>query len=154
MKFRYLTNEELELLEEDFVQFLIVNGVEGKKWEKINSENHANALELVGLFSDLVLQKSLEKVDFGEFSNKSQFFIFAFKSEEIELVAVQSSDPQLDISIFENLIESIQNYPTALSIFKQKKIYSRSREEEIFALMNNGLLLSNQKQFDLLNQFV
>ena len=59
MKYRYLTPEELQLFEDELIQFLIVNGIDGPEWEKINKTNPDKARELVGLFSDVVIHRSL-----------------------------------------------------------------------------------------------
>jgi hypothetical protein len=152
MKYRYLSPEELQLLEEELIQFLIVNGIDGPEWEKINKENPEKALELVGMFSDLVVQRSLEKVKFGEQSTYNRFFIFAFHKEEIELLGCISKNDSLDISTFDLLFYALKNCPSDIELFRQTKKYQPNREQEIFAMMNNGLLLSEQSRFDLLQK--
>ncbi len=150
MKYRYLTPEELQLLEEELIQFLIVNGIDGPEWEKINKENPDKARELVGMFSDVVIHRSLEKVKFGEQSTRSRFFIFAFHEDEVELLGCQSKNSESDISTFELLMQEILNNPSEIELFRQSKKYQHNREQEIFTMMNNGLLLSEQSRYDLL----
>jgi hypothetical protein len=150
MKYRYLTTEELQLLEEELVQFLIVNGIDGPEWEKINKTNPDKAREFVGMFSDVVIHRSLEKVKFGEQGTRNRFFIFAFHNEEIELLGCICKNDALDISTFELLIEALKNTPADIELFRQTKKYQPNREQEIFTMINNGLLLSEQSRYDLL----
>jgi hypothetical protein len=152
MKYRYLTQEELQLLEEELVQFLIVNGIDGPEWEKINKTSPDKARELVGMFSDVVVHRSLEKVKFGEQGTRNRFFIFAFHKEEIELLGCICKNDALDISTFDLLFKALKNYPSEIELFRQTKKYQPNREQEIFTMMNNGLLLSEQSRFDLLQK--
>jgi len=45
MKYRILTADELVHFEEELKQFLIVNGVHGDEWEKMNRETPERAVE-------------------------------------------------------------------------------------------------------------
>lgn len=152
MKYRYLNPEELQLLEEELIQFLIVNGIDGPEWEKINKTNPDKAGELVGMFSDVVIHKSLEKVKFGEQGTANRFFIFAFHDTEIELIGCMAKRENADIATFESLLDEVKNHPQTLEVFRQTKKYAPNREQEIFSMMNNGLLLSEQSRFDLLHK--
>lgn len=152
MKYRYLTPEELQLLEDELIQFLIVNGIDGPEWEEINKTNPDKARELVGMFSDVVIHRSLEKVKFGEQGSANRFFIFAFHDEEIELIGCMSSRENVDISSFEMLMQEVKNQPQSIEVFRQTKKYEPNREQEIFTMMNNGLLLSEQSRYDLLQK--
>jgi hypothetical protein len=56
----------------------------------------------------------------------------------------------LDISTFELLSEALKNTPSDIELFRQTKKYQPNREQEIFIMMNYGLLLSEQSRYDLL----
>ena len=62
MRFRNLTEIELEALSEELVQFLIVQGIDGDLWLEMNQKSPQKAIELVSLFSDTVLEKVYSKV--------------------------------------------------------------------------------------------
>ena len=64
MKYRTLKEDELLGLEEEFKQFLIVNGIHNDEWVKMNQEETDKAVELVNIFSDTVLQTVYEKIKF------------------------------------------------------------------------------------------
>ena len=49
-----LIKHELKLLEKDFIQFLIANGIDNDEWVRINKENKENELEIVSKRIDKV----------------------------------------------------------------------------------------------------
>jgi hypothetical protein len=150
MKYKYLTQEELQLLENELLQFLIANGIDGPEWEKINTTQPEKAIEIVGLFSDLVWQRSLEKVKFGEKIYDNQYLVFAFHQEDVEMLALSAKQNNLALNSFEDFTELLRTQPQQLNIRHHKKNYNTSREEEIFFMMNNGLLLSDHSRYELL----
>ena len=103
MKYRILTTEELTHFEEDLKQFLIVNGVHGDEWERMNRETPDKAVELVALFSDTVLQKVYEKIRFLEFRSVDSCLVFHCLSDRMLLIAIQRTQPDLDLSTPENI---------------------------------------------------
>lgn len=149
MKYKYLSQEELQHLEEELLQFLIVNGIDGPTWQKMNEEEPKKAIELVGLFSDLVWQRSLEKVQYGEQIINNQYLVFEFRNNEIEMFGLRSktSENLKSAEEFMNLLKSI---PASIELLHHVKSYNEPREKEIFFMMNNGLLLSSKSNFDFL----
>lgn len=104
MKYRMLSTEELAHFEEDLKQFLIVNGVHGDEWEQMNRETPEKAIELVGLFSDTVLQKVYEKIRFLEFRSADSCLVFHCLSDRMLLIAIQGTKPEVDLSTPERSI--------------------------------------------------
>lgn len=149
MKYKYLNQEELQLLEQELLQFLIVNGIDGDEWKRINQNQPEKAVELVGLFSDLVWQKSLEKVEFGEQISNNHYLIFKFGKDKIEMLGLKCSRDS-ELGSFHEFIELLKSDPKAVSLIHQSKAYNSEREHEIFQMMDNGLLLSDKSNFDFL----
>jgi hypothetical protein len=150
MKYKFLTQDELELLENELLQFLIVHGVDGPTWKKMNEEHPEKAVELVGVFSDLVWQRSLEKVKFIEQLNADAFGVFAFHSDYCEFYNLRSKSNDSSCSSFDDFIVLLKENPSQMEITRLTKNYSRPREMEIFEMLNNGLLLSHQSKYDIL----
>ncbi|MEL7221363.1 MAG: DUF6495 family protein, partial [Bacteroidota bacterium] len=76
MKFRRLTLEELNELEQDFVQFLVANTVTGPDWERIKTEQPDKAESLIELFSDIVFEKIIKGVRYLEFKTMDDIKTF------------------------------------------------------------------------------
>ena len=62
MNFRKLTEDELEELKDEFIQYLVANGVDADLWKQYKKDEPEKADLFVQQFSNVVLQKSLEKI--------------------------------------------------------------------------------------------
>lgn len=144
MKYRILSDEELQHLEGDLKAFLIINGIHGEEWEKLNREEPQKALDLVALFSDQVLQTVYEKVNFLEHRTPDSCIVFHFQEQQQELIAIQKkSDSNIDLSTVDGIHEALTKSPNSLSFFTSKKDYDKSREMEIHQLIEQGAVLSD-----------
>lgn len=155
MKYRILTHEELSHLEEDLKHFLIVHGVHGDEWQRINQEEPSKAVQLVEIFSDTVLQKVYEKLGYLEFRSEQTCMVFKFGQNEVQLISIQRKQGSLiDLSTPESIHEALKKSLADLDFFYSKKEYSASREAEIYQMLEQGCLLSSQEFWDLLIQLI
>jgi len=56
-KYRILSSEELELLEKEFIEFLVINGITADEWQKIKASEPEKTKKFIELFSDVVFEK-------------------------------------------------------------------------------------------------
>jgi len=155
MKYRILSDEELQHLEGDLKAFLIINGVHNEEWVKLNRDEPQKALELVELFSDQVLQTVYEKVKFLEHRTPDSCIVFHFGEQEQELIAIQKkSGAEIDLSSVDGIHEALINTPNKLSFFTSKKNYRDSREMEIHQLIEQGAVLSDAVFWDSLKEIL
>ena len=75
-KYRLLTLDELQELEHEFINYLILNGIEAKEWEKLKTEDKPAAEKIVELFSDVVFEKIFRKVEYLEQRNSKEIRCF------------------------------------------------------------------------------
>ena len=59
-----LGQSELDQLKDDFVKFLVLNGITGDDWEKMKSDAPENAEAMLEQFSEVVYESSLRKASF------------------------------------------------------------------------------------------
>jgi hypothetical protein len=155
MKYRRLTQEELTHLEGDLKAFLIINGIEGEAWEKLNKETPDKAQQLVDLFSDNVLQTVYEKVNFLEFRRPDSCIVFQMGKTEQALIAINKKPTcQVDLSTVESIHAALTNHINELDFFHSKKAYTQDRELEIHTLIEQGCVLSVQEFWDSLNEVI
>lgn len=155
MKYRMLSDEELQHLEGDLKAFLIINGIHGEEWEQLNREEPQKALELVGLFSDQVLQTVYEKVQFLEHRTPDSCIVFHFGETEQELIAIQkTSDSEMDLSTVDGIHQALVSATSALSFFTSKKSYTDLREMEIHQLIEQGAVLSDAQFWNSLKEIL
>ena len=143
MKYRILTMEELEVFEEDFKQFLIVNGVHTEEWEEMNKSDKEKAVKMVELFSDSVLQKVYEKINYLEHRSKQSCLVFKLNKENIELISINSNSDKVSLESPELIHNAILNHTDEIAIFSTEKGYNQIRETEIHELIQQGCVLSD-----------
>jgi hypothetical protein len=155
MKYRRLTNDELAELETEFIRFLVSNTVTGDDWEKIKKENQERAEGLIEIFSDIVFEKTISKVEYLEMKTPKDLKIFRCNKEEIELMGLKVEgesdlDFTQDISPEEMMVK-LQSSDANLQLYSANKKYKDDdRLKEIFQMMQWGSLISEGKLFHLL----
>lgn len=154
MKYRLLSDEELKLLEEELKQFLIVNGIDGATWQKINEDSLEKAVQLVELFSDSVLEKVYGKVRFLEFRSAETCMVFHFLPDNIELIGLSRKNEELDLSTPEKIHDALSDHSEKLSIFKTSKSYHDTRETEIHRMIEQGCYHSTESFWEALNNLI
>ncbi|MDC0463888.1 DUF6495 family protein, partial [Flavobacteriaceae bacterium] len=66
MKYTRLTKEQFEELNQEFINFLATQSITAKEWKEIKKQKPAVAEEELDIFSDLVWEGVLSKVDYLE----------------------------------------------------------------------------------------
>ena len=70
MKYRMLKADELSALEGDLKAFLIVNGIDGSIWERINNEEPEKAVKLVKCSLITYFKSFMKKCNMWSFAVK------------------------------------------------------------------------------------
>jgi 5'-3' exonuclease len=144
MKYRRLTNEELIPLEEELKHFLIVNGVHGEEWEKINKVNPERASELVEVFSDTVLQKVYEKLEYLEHRSAQTCMAFRCMRDSTELIVLQRKpDTSVDLSTPDSIHDALVKQLDSITFYTSSRKNTKERELEIHQLIEQGCVLSS-----------
>ncbi len=152
MKYRKLTNEELEELRPEFIQFLVSNGIDAPRWEQIKKESPNDAELYLEKFSDVAIEKSLSKIFYIEHSSSSDYKIFHFSDSEAHLIALKSDT--FDLQDRDQIAQALQGNFTNLTAFQAKKSYRKTREEELFDLLNKGCTITDDKMYNLLKTII
>lgn len=157
MKYRSLSIDELQHLAEDFKQFLIVNEIYHENWVEMNESNPTKAQEVVNIFSDQVLQKVYEKIQYLEFHSTDSFLVFNVQGDQILLVSIQVKDEfkaQITLDTTENIHYALVQHLDKLHYFRTSKKLTRSREEEIHSMIESGCILSTEEFWNSLLQSI
>ena len=88
MKYARLTKEQLEALNHEFARFLATQQITADEWNKIKKEKPHIAEEEIDIFSDLVWERSLEKVQFLEKIDSQSVHCFSFEEDIAEMISV------------------------------------------------------------------
>ena len=142
MKYRCLTNDELNELEEEFKHFLISNNVYTKEWEELNKKNDKKVVELVEMFSDIVLDKALKNIKYLEHITPQDIKSFKCDKNQMILIGIASKNQLIDFTK-----DTLSDFKDDLDIFKTRKDYYKQREVEIFELLQSGCSIINEERF-------
>lgn len=139
VKFRRLTIEELKELEQEFIAFLVVNGVEAEMWEEIKKETPDKAEEIVDQFSDVVFTSVFRKKEYIDFIAEDSIKCFHFQPDQAVMVAIQTNNTE--VNFMESSLDQLQK--EEFEVYSTNKKYASTREEEMFQLIEKGARLSD-----------
>ena len=151
VKYRFLTGEELKELETEFKQFVITNGLHDDEWRALNKNAPEKAKEVVGMFSDLILDKVFTQTKYLMHHSNDKIKVFHFTSAKAIMIGL---DFEGDGVIPEDdLMDFIRANVEKFNIYTASKNYEEaSRNKEIFALVRNGAEKVDEKWFDFLSK--
>ena len=154
MKYRMLTKEEMEVFDEDFKHFLIVNGVSKEEWVEMNKSNVDKATSLVELFADTVFQKVYEKMRFVEHRSDVSCMVFKLNQDNIELISINRTSEGVSLATPESIHEALVKYPELLTVFKTEKAYLKERELEVHEMVSQGCVNSSEAFWMMLEKVI
>jgi len=136
-KYRTLSHTELKELEKEFVDYLVVSGIDAGDWVKIKDGNPAKAVRIIELFSDVVWEKILRKTKYIFKVENTTLFLFHYADDMARLMIFQFPD---GFDLKEKSQQEIIAFTRAngMQSIPQSKSYIRSREEELFSMMQAG----------------
>jgi hypothetical protein len=151
MKYKRLTNEELQALEKEFVNYLAAAQITAGDWENMKKNEIEKAEELIDVFSDMVYEKVTGKINFLEYRDKKTLNIYNCNQEGIVLIGLKvSENRRLDLTAADVLSQWNNNHDNAISIIKSEKKYVKDRGVEVFELLQSGCFITDDKLFNVL----
>ncbi len=151
-KFRTLTKEELPLFEQEFKEYLAVNGIDAESWQKIKQEEPEKAEKIVEIFADVIFNSVLMKVQYLEHVSKNSLKYFKYEAKQAVLVGLDAD--KVDFSDHASIMSAIGDVNSGIKTYTTSKTYSKQREEEIFDMLKNGCSISDGKMYELLKTIV
>lgn len=148
-KYRALTTEELEELEREFVEYLVVNGITADDWKKLRADTPKKVEDILTLFSDVVFESILRKVDFLEKRMANELMIFQCLEDRMVLVGITSS--ATDFTNQEQLEKAVEKPPQDAKVYTTEKPYNQAREIELFQMLESGCMITDGKLFKALS---
>ena len=151
-KYRLLNITELKELEKEFVEYLVLNGIMAEDWETMKTQDIPKAEKIIRLFSDVVFESILRKINFLEYRDKKSIQVFQCLPEKLVVVSMESSSnsDQIDFTNPDFIKNSIINPPDSLRVYTTDKAYRSDREAELFEMLQTGCVISDDKLFKTL----
>lgn len=155
MKYKRLTIEELKELEKEFISFLASAQITGSDWEKMKKEEFAKAEELIDVFSDLVYEKVMNKIQYLEYRDEKSMNIFHFTTDKIILIGLRvKENSEMDLTAEDIFNQWNESAVKSVNIIKTEKGYTRDRGEEAFELLQNGCFITDDKVFNEISRML
>ncbi|MEM8526773.1 MAG: DUF6495 family protein [Bacteroidota bacterium] len=150
MKYRRLTQDELEELEPEFVTFLASNSITAPDWEKIKLAYPERVERLIEMFSDVVFDKILGKIKYMERKKPRDLRTYKFIDDRILLIGLvnngnEDGKTELDFTSNdtpEEMLLKMRRSNSEIRLYTAERKYRKDRRLEAFELMEDGALIS------------
>ena len=148
-KYRILSESELKTFEKEFVDYLVVNGITADDWVKMKTDENEKALKIVDLFSDVILESVLRKIQFLEIRTNAYVQAIQCLDEKMIMIAISSKDVRYKMTDLnpETPKDVISEY---FELHQGEKNYDGSREMALFEMTEKGYEISDGKLFKTL----
>lgn len=149
MKFRRLTKEQLEHMNEEFGAFLAIRGVDKELWDSKKASESSEVDNLLDEFSDLVWDAVLEKAAYIENISSNHMYLFKCFDQEIKLIAVEVNNSEIDLRDMEGFEWFKKHYNSDYITYKRAaKAYSKTKNGDKFELIEKGGVLTKGSLYD------
>ena len=95
MKYRRLTKEQFESLDKEFAQFLATQKIDKDQWNEIKINKPELVEEELSIFSDMVWEDVLSKVNYLEHISKNSMNLFKIHQQSMERIVVKLPGPAI-----------------------------------------------------------
>lgn len=144
MKYARLTKEQLEELHPEFVRFLASQQIDKAEWDTLKNEKPDVAEQEIDVFSDMIWDSVLEKAEWLEHYSKNHIFLFKMDKEGMESIVIHAHTPLADFLTEGGLQWLNENiFSDEVHLTRGKKDFGEDRKAEIFALIEQGAILSD-----------
>lgn len=149
MKYTRLTREQLEEMHQEFINFLATQSITASEWDEIKQNKPDVAEEELDIFSDLVWEGVLNKVEYLEHFSKQQIFLFKIDSTHIKLVGIKVENEAVNVMTREGY-QWLQNnlLDDAVQLYTSTKAIGDDRNQDIFALIQQGAAITKGELFN------
>lgn len=148
MKYRRLRLDELEVVEDAFIQFLAINGIDVSIWQTLKNEP-TKTESIIEAFSDSWFEMHLRKIRYIDMILEDEIMCFQCNIQNIVLVGLKFNDANSrDLNFNERLKKAIQT--ETCETYSTSKKYAKTREIELFDMLEKGAVVSDGTWFKAL----
>jgi len=155
MKYRRLTKEQFEELHKEFINFLATQSITAEEWKTIKTKKPKVAEEEMDIFSDLVWEGVLGKVEYLENIAPQHLYLFQVKENTIALIGLKINNESLDLTTREGfswLHEHLMD--DEVELFNAEKEVEGDKNLNIFELIEKGASITKGELFKYFEQLI
>lgn len=138
MKYSRLSKEQFEELHQEFINFLATQSITGDEWTAIKTNTPEVAEQELDVFSDLIWEGVLSKVEYIEHISPKQMHLFRLMENGMHVIAVNVKT-DIDITTKEGyqwLRENLMD--DTVEFLQANKEYSEDKNLDKFKLIQQG----------------
>nr|WP_321227711.1 DUF6495 family protein [uncultured Psychroserpens sp.] len=151
MKYSRLTKEQFEELHQEFINFLATQTITAEEWKDLKANKPEVAEQELDVFSDLIWQGVLSKVNYLEHISPQQMHLFHCAEKQMRLIALKIKNTEIDITTKDGYAWFQSNLMSDdVEMFTAVKEYSDDKGKDKFKLIQEG---ANITKGDLYNYF-
>lgn len=155
MKYRRLSKEQFEELHTEFINFLATQSVTSTEWEKLKSKKPAVVEVKLDVFSDLVWEGVLDKVNYLENIAPQHLYLFHIKKNSIALIGLKVNIDNVDLTTktgFSWLRDNLMS--DHVELFDAEKEIKGDKKSSIFELIEKGAQITKGELFKYFKQLI
>ncbi|NQX82027.1 MAG: hypothetical protein HRT66_08565 [Flavobacteriaceae bacterium] len=143
MKYRLLTKEQFEELNFEFSKFLASQKIDKDQWEDYKKDNPKIVAQELEIFSDMVWDSTLEKVEYLEHYSEKSFNLFRFEEKGMSRILVEVNKEGINLIENEGFDWFIKNNKDSCVEYSTGfKKYSKGKKQDAFDLIEMGSVIS------------
>ncbi|WP_276167161.1 DUF6495 family protein [Zobellia alginiliquefaciens] len=143
MKYTRLTKQQLEELHQEFINFLATQSITGDEWEEIKTNKPEVAEDEIDVFSDLVWEGVLAKVEYLENISEKQMHLFHLAEKEMKLISVKIMNPEIDLNTSIGFSWFKKNWQSDfVEYLTAAKAYTEDKNLDKFQLIQQGAVIT------------
>ena len=139
MKYARLTQEQFEEMHQEFVNFLATQSITAAEWETLKAEKPEVAEQELDVFSDLVWEGVLGKVEYLENISEQHMHLFYLAEKEMKLLSVKVHNPEVDLTTKDGFAWFKKYWQSDyVEYLTASKAYSEDKNRDKFELIKQG----------------
>lgn len=155
MKYSRLTKEQFEELHPEFINFLATQSITAEEWGSVKKDKPQVAEEVLDIFSDLVWEGVLDRVDYLENISEQQMHLFHTTEKEIKLISVKVMNPGIDLREPEGFNWFKKNWQSDfVEYLVAAKAYTNDRKKDKFELIEQGAVITRGALYEWFDQII
>ncbi len=155
MKYSRLTKEQFEELRQEFINFLATQSITAEEWKTIKKNKPEVVEQELDVFSDLVWEGVLKKVNYLEHISLNQMHLFHCLEKEMRLIALKVQNEGVDLTTKEGFHWLRENLLSDdVEFFTAKKAYSDDKALDKFKLIEQGAIITKGDLFRYFEKLV
>lgn len=143
MKYARLTKQQLEELNQEFINFLATQSITAEEWEELKYEKPEVAEDELDVFSDLIWEGVLTKVRYLENISATQMHLFHLTDKEMKLLSIKVMNPDIDLTTTVGFNWFKKNWQSDfVEYLSASKAYTEDQNLDKFNLIKQGAVIT------------